>query len=253
MCGSKQCILGLKEEKMRNDGTHLQSEPASETIGNRLYRIGLSIRGKWYTWWNKKRFTAVGKNFYAPGPIHVVNGKKISIGDDVFLGEHCQIYAYPHGAISIGDHTSIDRYVEIRGGKRIEIKDHVRIVKGATLKAPDNTVMIIGSRTIISQGCTLDGGIKVGDDVTFGPYVFVNDEDHGFVRTDIPINQQEGIIGETIIEDDSWIAHGVTVLKNVTIAKGSVVGAGAVVNRSTRVYSVNVGIPAKEIKKRLND
>ncbi|MEK3719065.1 acyltransferase [Paenibacillus sp. FSL H8-0034] len=235
---------------MRNDGTHIPAE--SETNGNQIYRWFLYLKGHWYTWWNKKRFREVGSHFYAPGPIHVVNGKQIKLGDHVFLGQGCQLYAYPKGNIRIGDYSSIDRFVEIRGGRMIDIQDHVRIVKGATLKAPENADLVIGSRSVISQGCILDGGIKVGQDVTFGPNVFVNDEDHGFLDTSIPINQQEGIVGTTVIEDDVWIANGVTILKNVTIGKGSVIGAGAVVNRSVPAYSINVGVPSKSIKSRTN-
>lgn len=236
---------------MRNDGTHIAS--FSETSGNRIHRTCLWLRAKYYTWWNKKKFAQVGSDFYAPGPIHVVNGKCMKIGNGVFLGEHCQLYAYPEGELRLGDYTSIDRRVEIRGGKLIDIKDHVRIVKDATLKAPEEATMVIGSRAVISQGCILDGGIKVGNDVTFGPYVFVNDADHGFQNWDIPMNMQEGIIGVTIIEDDVWIANGVSILKNVTIAKGTVIGAGAVVNRSTPENSINVGIPAKAIKYRFGN
>jgi acetyltransferase-like isoleucine patch superfamily enzyme len=233
---------------MRNDGTHIDSRV--ETTGNHLHLIYLKLRAKCYTWWNKRKFAKVGHGFLAPGPIHVINGKCISLGHDVFLGEHCQLYAYSNGEINIGDGTSIDRFVELRGGKLMDIKDRVRIVKYATLKAPEQATMVIGSRTIISQGCILDGGIKVGNDVTFGPYVFVSDEDHGFQNSDLPMNLQEGIIGATLIEDDVWIANGVSILKNVIVSKGSIIGAGAVVNRSLPAFSINVGIPAKTIKYR---
>jgi acetyltransferase-like isoleucine patch superfamily enzyme len=234
---------------MRNDGTHIAS--GAETFGNRIHRAYIRFRAKCYTWWNKQKFAQVGRDFSAPGRIHVVNGKRITIGHGVFLGEHCQLYAYPNGEMSIGDLTSIDRFVEIRGGKLMKINDQVRIVKHATLKAPEQATMIIGSRTVISQGCILDGGIKVGNDVTFGPYVFVNDEDHGFHDVDIPMNLQEGVIGITLIEDDVWIANGVSILKNVTVSRGTIIGAGAVVNRSLPENSINVGIPAKTIKYRL--
>jgi len=40
------------------------------------------------------------------------------------------------------------------------------------------------------------------------------------------------------------------VVDGVTIGKGSVVGAGAVVNKSLPPYSVAVGVPAKVIKDR---
>lgn len=103
---------------MRNDGTHIQSNIQTETIVNRIQRIYLRIRTEFYTFWNKRRFYKVGKNFKSSGPIHVVNGKCITIGDNVFLGDHCQLYAYPSGKIKIGNNSSVDRYVEIRGGEK---------------------------------------------------------------------------------------------------------------------------------------
>lgn len=50
------------------------------------------------------------------------------------------------------------------------------------------------------------------------------------------------------IEDDCWIGGGVTILPNVTIGKGSTVGAGAVVTKSIPPYSVALGAPAKVVK-----
>jgi acetyltransferase-like isoleucine patch superfamily enzyme len=233
---------------MRNDGTHILSMGEAETSGNRIYRLWLSIRGQWYTWWNKRRFGKVGKGFRAPGRISVVNGKRVTIGDHVFMGENCQIYSYPEGNIEIGNYSSIDRNVEIRGGKLTIIQDNVRIVKGATLKSTPFSTMVIGNRTLISAGCTFDGDMRIGEDVIFGPNVFINEIDHGFARRDIPMNQQTGASGTIIIEDDCWIGYNAVLLKGVHIEKGSIIGAGAIVNKSVPPYSINAGVPAKTIK-----
>lgn len=50
------------------------------------------------------------------------------------------------------------------------------------------------------------------------------------------------------IEDDCWIGAGVIILPNVTIGRGSTVGAGSVVTKSIPPYSVALGTPAKVIK-----
>ena len=52
------------------------------------------------------------------------------------------------------------------------------------------------------------------------------------------------------IEDDVWLGVGSTVLDGVTIGKGSVIGAGAVVTKNIPPYSVAVGVPANVIKER---
>lgn len=227
---------------MRNDGTHIQSE--RETFCGRLSGILYKVKGALYTWWNKRKFGTVGKQFYAPERIHVVNGRNIYLGDHVFLGKNCQLYAYANGKITIGNNTSIDRYVELRGGRKIQIGDNVRVVKGATIKGAPDSDIVIGDRTLISQDCILDGNIIIGQDVIFGPKVFVNEVDHGFARRDIPMNQQSGAGGVIIIEDDVWLGYSSVLLKGVRVEKGSIIGAGAIVNKSCPPYSINVGVPS---------
>lgn len=53
-----------------------------------------------------------------------------------------------------------------------------------------------------------------------------------------------------IIEDDVWCGANVTILKGVTIGRGSVVAAGAVVTKSFPPYSIIGGVPAKLLKMR---
>ena len=53
-----------------------------------------------------------------------------------------------------------------------------------------------------------------------------------------------------VIEDGCWIGANVTILKGVTIGRGSVVAAGAVVTKSCEPYSIIGGIPAKLLKMR---
>lgn len=53
-----------------------------------------------------------------------------------------------------------------------------------------------------------------------------------------------------VIEDDVWTGANVTILKDVTIGRGSVVAAGAVVTKSCPLYSIIGGVPAKVLKMR---
>lgn len=53
-----------------------------------------------------------------------------------------------------------------------------------------------------------------------------------------------------VIEDDVWTGVNVTILKDVTIGRGSVVAAGAVVTKSCPPYSIIGGVPAKVLKMR---
>ena len=55
------------------------------------------------------------------------------------------------------------------------------------------------------------------------------------------------------IEDDVWIGSRAIILKGVTIGRGSIVGAGAVVTKSTPPYSIVAGNPAKMVKVRFTE
>ena len=55
---------------------------------------------------------------------------------------------------------------------------------------------------------------------------------------------------DIIIGDDVWLGANVVVLPGVKIGDGAIVGSGSVVTKDIEAYSVVVGIPAKEIKKR---
>lgn len=75
---------------------------------------------------------------------------------------------------------------------------------------------------------------------------------HGWEDPNIPIMYQDCYDASIIIEDDVWLGHGVTVTAGVRIGKGSIIGAGAVVNKDIPPYSIAVGVPAKVIKSRLD-
>lgn len=53
-----------------------------------------------------------------------------------------------------------------------------------------------------------------------------------------------------VIEDDVWVGSNVTILKGVTIGRGSVIAARAVVTKSCPPYSIIGGVPAKVLKAR---
>jgi len=53
-----------------------------------------------------------------------------------------------------------------------------------------------------------------------------------------------------IIEDYVWIRANVIILKGITIAKGTNIGAGSLVTKSAGPYAINLGMPAKLYKYR---
>lgn len=101
--------------------------------------------------------------------------------------------------------------------------------------------------------------IIIGDHVVFGPHVCIRGGDH---RTDV-VGKFIDEVGDNlklpendadvVFEGDNWIGMNVTILKGVTIGRGAIVAAGAVVNKSIPPYSIAGGVPAKVLKMRFTE
>ena len=49
------------------------------------------------------------------------------------------------------------------------------------------------------------------------------------------------------IEDDAWIGFNAAILRGVTIGRGAIVAAGALVTHDVEPYTIVAGIPARKI------
>jgi len=111
----------------------------------------------------------------------------------------------------------------------------------------DATTLTIGSFTSIASAHFILGG---GHNTEFvSTYPFFCNPKFSSVRhpgsPDYPVSK-----GNINVGNDVWIAADVTILSGVNIADGSVIGAGSVVTKSTRPYSINAGVPCREVSTR---
>jgi acetyltransferase-like isoleucine patch superfamily enzyme len=95
-----------------------------------------------------------------------------------------------------------------------------------------------------------DGFIRIGDNVIIGPNCVLRAADHIYSDITKAIKFQGHRGGHIIIEDNCWLGANVVVLKDVTIGKGSIIGAGAVVTRDIPPNSIAVGVPARVMRSR---
>ena len=105
----------------------------------------------------------------------------------------------------------------------------------------------IGNNCVINRDVYLDGrvGLTIGQNVniSFGVTILTLQHDH--------MHPQFISVGEpVVIEDDVWIGVNAVILPGVTVARGAVIAAGAVVTKSVPAFAIVGGIPAKVIGER---
>ena len=83
-----------------------------------------------------------------------------------------------------------------------------------------------------------------------GPGVKIIGGTHNFDDVNIPMRFQGGSTQKIIIEENVWIGANAIILGGIKIGAGSIVAAGAMVNKDVPKNTVVGGIPAKIIKSR---
>ncbi len=160
-----------------------------------------------------------------------------------------------------GNQLFIKKPITLVGGSQMEIGKNVSIGRYSIITAfTKRRNQSFSSQIIIGNNCNIGdynhitcvNKIIIGNGVLTGRWVTITDNSHGESKlSDLnnePIKRDVVSKGPVIIEDNVWIGDKVTILPNVTIGKGSVVAANAVVTKSIPQYSIAAGNPAKVIK-----
>lgn len=132
-------------------------------------------------------------------------------------------------------------------GKRVYVMHRVKIMSPQKVS--------IGHDVLLNDDVKLGGqkGITIGNYVLIGYNVNLVSENHAYQDYSFPIMKQGYFGGHITIKDDVWIGANAVILPNVTIGRGAIVGANAVVTKDVEPYSIVGGIPAKKIKYRFNE
>ena len=176
--------------------------------------------------------------------------RKIVTARNSMLVRHCG-----HGVVFFAK-------TRVKGGQNVTIGNNVIIRKGCTIAAQTEYFgQILKSSIVIEDGAdlgedcfiTASNSIVIGSNVLFGRLVTVTDNSHGSTSMEdlLLAPHQRKILskGEVVKGKNVWIGDKVTILPNVHIGEGAVVGANAVVTKDVPPYSVVGGIPAKVISK----
>jgi maltose O-acetyltransferase len=92
-----------------------------------------------------------------------------------------------------------------------------------------------------------NGGVTIGDRVLVASHTAITSVTHDYTA-----DQVFGTVAlkPVVIEDDAWIGSGAVIMPGVTLGRGCVVGAAAVVTRDVPPYAIVTGIPARVTKYR---
>ena len=111
--------------------------------------------------------------------------------------------------------------------------------------------LVIGDNSSLGIDSDACGPVCIGSNVMMGPECVILTRNHCHSRTDIPMIQQGYEEYKPVsISDDVWIGRRVIILPGVTIGKGSILSAGAVVTKDVAPYTIVGGVPAQIIKPR---
>ncbi|MBU1200633.1 acyltransferase [Patescibacteria group bacterium] len=116
---------------------------------------------------------------------------------------------------------------------------------GARFYQPNN--IKIGEGTIIGDHAFLDGRarLEIGSHVDIASQVMIYNSQHDLDSETLKAKEEPVKIG-----DYCFIGPRAIILPGVTLGKGAVVAAGAVVTKSVPAGTMVGGVPAKEIKDR---
>ncbi len=129
---------------------------------------------------------------------------------------------------------------DLKGLENLSVGDGTSIPKGSTFYCT-NAALTIGKKVVFGPKPTIITGDHRID--VIGKHLIDVTEAEKLPENDLPV----------VIGDGVWCGANVTILKGVTLGRGSIVAAGAVVTKSFPPYSIIGGIPAKLIKMRFTE
>jgi len=184
----------------------------------------------------------------------------------VFGGIHRRTYIGRHATLRCPRHITteegvvIDDFAQLIATSRepvaIKIGANSFVRSFAMINAgPPEGFVRIGRNSGIGQGTILygNGGLTIGDNVMIAGQCFVVASSHQFDDPTKPISEQGYTAKGIVIEDNVWIGAGAKILDGVTIGKGGIVGANAVVTRSVPPGEHVGGIPARPLARRIDE
>lgn len=165
--------------------------------------------------------------------IYLDRSSKVSGSGRLFLGVR-----WDHGLF-------LPSQMVMRENSKLQIEGEFRVYTGCNISVNKGATLILGnSYANFNLNLACFERIEIGDGVEISENVTIRDSDNH------SINGQP-ISSPVIIKDHVWIGINATILKGVTIGKGAVIAAGALVTQDVPAGALVGGVPAKVIKEKV--
>lgn len=239
---SDRTICSLPAEEMITAVLSALINPIPLVLGRKIRRWGFgALLGK------LGRIADLGMGLKLVGP------SRIFLDDEVFIDQDVSLVAWqPTSRIYLRSQVRLNRNVSLYAqGGTIELGDRVTLDDGVHLQALGGQITL-GKRTYLGPYVCMagPGNITIGNNCLIASHSSLYANNHVFSDPDTIIDEQGVTTEGIVIEDDCWLGTGVRVLDGVTIGRGSVIGAGAVVTKDIPPYAIAVGVPARVVAKR---
>ncbi|MHB8770849.1 MAG: acyltransferase [Syntrophales bacterium] len=154
-------------------------------------------------------------------------------------GEGVKIYplaklAFPH-VIELGRYCKIRDFVFIFAGHGVSVGEYSDMQPHSVIWGGGTT--IIGDRVSVGPGTVLLSAVY--------------SHAKGLKMVDgLPDGSANALYGKLVIGNDVYIGANCSLMPNITIGEGAVVGAGSFVNKDVEPWTIVAGSPARKISAR---
>jgi acetyltransferase-like isoleucine patch superfamily enzyme len=132
-----------------------------------------------------------------------------------------------------------------------KLKTQENFLVGPGFSAAPGVRLEAGRNVSIGRGFVGMANAKIGDDVMISANVAFIGDDHEYGDPAVPITSQKRRPFSTIVvEGDNLIGYGTTILGNVTVGRGAIIGAGSLVTSDIPSGMICVGRPARPVRSR---
>lgn len=145
-----------------------------------------------------------------------------------------------------GHGVTIGRGAMVKHPETIEIGDGVFVGEQTYIQGRYDGRCVIGDYAWLGPQSYFDArDLVVGEYVGWGPGAKVLGSEHTAVPAELPVTQTDLAIRPVRVEAWADIGVNAVLLPGVTVGKGAIVGAGAVVTRDVAPFAVVAGVPAR--------